>query len=225
MEVGVVGTSRLLTIIFVKTIIVVMSIETVANPRHAATLLIHPLRTRILAHAREPISASALARNLGQPRQRVNYHVQQLARAGFLQPVGQQRKRNMVERQYQASARAYVLTSEVLGDAAPAMDEVQDAASAAHLVALCGRAQSEVAQVMESANAAGLRVRTMSLQSDIRFESVEQRAEFTRELMNAISDVVARYSSPFTTADGQPAPGRPFRLIAGCYPIPGETSK
>jgi biotin operon repressor len=199
---------------------VMSAIETVADPRRAATIVMHPLRPRILAHARDPVSAAELARRLGQPRQRVNYHVQQLARAGFLQAVGQQRKRNMVEQQYVASARAYVLTPDVLGEAAPSLEEAQDTASAAHLVALCARAQSEVAQVMESANAAGLRVRTMSLQSDIRFETVEQRAEFTRELLDAISDVVARHSSPFTTADGQAAPGRPFRLVLGCYPIP-----
>jgi hypothetical protein len=196
------------------------AIETVAQPQRAATLLMHPLRPRILAQARDPISASELARRIGQPRQRVNYHVQQLARAGFLQPVGQQRKRNMVEQQYVASARAYVLTPDVLGEAAPSADEVQDAASAGHLVALCARAQSEIAQVMESASAAGLRVRTMSLQSDIRFETVEQRAAFTKELMTAIGDVVARHSSPYTTANGQAAPGRPFRLVLGCYPIP-----
>lgn len=200
------------------------AIETVSQPRRAATLVMHPLRPRILAHARSPVSASELARQLGQPRQRVNYHVRQLAAAGFLQSVGQQRKRNMVEQQYVASARAYVLTPDVLGDAAPDIAEAQDHASAAHLVALCARAQSEVARVMESADAAGLRVRTLSLQTEIRFESIEQRAEFTRELLKAVSDVVARTTSPYNTPDGA-APGRPFRLMLGCYPIPGEAAK
>ena len=138
--------------------------------------------------------------------------MRQLANAGLLQPVGQQRKRNMVEQQYVASARAYVLTPEVLGEASPQVEEIQDTASAAHLVALCARAQSEVVQMMESANVAGVRVRTMSLQSDIRFENAEQRAQFSRELLEAVSDVVARHSSPA-------ASGRPFRLILGCYPI------
>ena len=200
-------------------------IETVSQPRHAATILNHPIRPRILAHAREPVSASELARRLGQPRQRINYHVRQLADAGLLQPAGQQRKRNMVEQQYVASARAYVLTPDVLGEAAPSVDAAHDDASAAHLVALCARAQSEVAQVMESAQAAGLRVRTMSMVSDVRFTSVEQRAAFTVELLNAVNEVVARHTAPFKNADGSVAPGRPFRLVLGCYPIPSENTK
>jgi DNA-binding transcriptional ArsR family regulator len=202
-----------------------MSIETITESRRAAAILSHPIRPRILAQARAPVSASDLARALGQTRQRVNYHVRQLARAGFLKAVGQQRKRNMVEQQYVASARAYVLTPDVLGEAAPRLERAQDEASAAHLVALCARAESEVAQVMASANAAGLRARTMSLQSDIRFESVEQRAQFTKALMEAVSDVVARFTSPFATSGGDPAPGRPFRLLLGCYPIPSEKTK
>ena len=195
-----------------------MTIQSIRSGTTAATLLAHPLRPRILAQAREPISASELARRIGQPRQRINYHVRQLAGAGLLQPAGQQRKGNMVEQQYVASARAYVLSPELLDAAGPHVDDVTDTTSAAHLVALCARAQSEVAQVMESAQTAGLRVRTMSMQSDIRFESAEQRADFTRELLSAVSDVIARHSSP----PGNETRGRPFRLLVGCYPLPGE---
>jgi biotin operon repressor len=196
------------------------TVETVRSRRRAATLLAHPLRTRILHHAREPVSASDIARALGQPRQRVNYHVRLLARDGFLEPIAQHKKRNMVEHQYVASARAYVLTPEVLGTAAPDPAADADAASAEHLVALCARAQTEVATVMEVAHAAGLRVRTLSLQSEVRFGTAQQRAEFTQALLDAISGVVAHYSSPFTNEDaGDAASGRPFRLMVGCYPI------
>ena len=204
---------RLLTTNIVKTNIAVMSIRNIRSPRTAAAILAHPMRPRILAHAREPVSASQLARQLGEPRQRVNYHVRQLADAGLLKLWGQVRKRNMVEQRYVATARSYVLTPEVLGEAGPGATDVEDVASAAHLVALCARAQSDVASVMESANAAGLRVRTMSLQSEIHFESVEQRTEFTRALTEAVTRVIAKHTSPA---------GRPFRLILGCYPTPGE---
>lgn len=170
------------------------------------------MRSKILALAQHPVSASDIARTLGVPRQRVNYHVQQLAGEGFLKPVAEQRKRNMVEKQYVASATAYVLNPDVLGDVAPQAAAVHDTANAGHLVGICARAQIEVATVMESASVAGVRLRTLSLQSDIRFESVEQRAEFTEALMEAVSEIVARHSA--TSA------GRPFRLILGCYPRP-----
>jgi hypothetical protein len=197
------------------------TVETVRSPRRAATLLAHPLRATILRTAREPISASDIARVLREPRQRVHYHVRLLARAGFLEPAAQHKKRNMVEQQYVASARAYVLTPEVLGEAAPSPPtDVVDAASAEQLVALCARAQTEVATVMEAADEAGVRVRTLSMQSDIRFETAEQRAEFTQALLAAINDVVARHASPFTNDTGDAAPGRPFRLLLACYPKP-----
>jgi DNA-binding transcriptional ArsR family regulator len=200
-----------------------MNMQTLHSGTTAATLLAHPMRTTILAQAREPVSASELARRIGQPRQRVNYHVRQLAQAGLLQLAGQQRKRNMVEQQYVASARAYVLSPDLLNEAGLKLEDVQDASSAGHLVALCARAQTEVAQVMESAQSAGLRVRTMSMQSDLRFTSAEQRADFTRELLEAVTEVIARHSAPFVDERGAPARGRPFRLLVGCYPVPGES--
>ncbi len=65
--------------------------------------------------AREPICAAELARRLALPRQRVNYHVRELERAGFLRPAGRQRKRNWIEQRYVATARSYVLSPEILG--------------------------------------------------------------------------------------------------------------
>jgi hypothetical protein len=206
----------LLTIDVFKTTVAGMNdVEPVSLPRRAAALLAHPLRPRILAHAREPVSATELARRLGQPRQRVNYHVRQLARTGFLEPAGQQRKRNMVEQQYVASAAAYVVTPGVLGEAAPPRDAHTERAGAAELLALCAHAQSDVASLMESGRAAGLRVRALALQHEIRFDSAEQRAAFTKELVAAVDDVVRRY-----VADSSRGAGRPFRLVLGCYPVP-----
>lgn len=195
-------------------------IETVTSPRRAASLLAHPLRTRILAHAREPVSASELARRLEQPRQRINYHVRQLAQNGFLELTGQQRKRNMVEQQYVASARAYVLTPDVLSEAAPNRDASSaDAGSAAQLLALCTHAQSDVAGLMESAQAAGLRVRTLALQSDVQFDSAEQRAAFMNALIAAVNDVVTAHAGAAARTSG-----RAFRLVLGCYPVPIEVA-
>ena len=78
--------------------------------RQRAGALLHPLRQRLLSLSREPASASELARRLGLPRQRVNYHVRKLEAAGFLRPAGRARKGNMIEQKYVATARAYVLS-------------------------------------------------------------------------------------------------------------------
>ena len=203
----------LLTRSIVKTNISDMkTVETLSSPRRAACILLHPLRPRILAQAREPVSAAELARRLGQPRQRVNYHVRQLAREGLLEAVGQQRRRNMVEQQYQASARAYVMAAGVLGEAAPSAAGAQDEAAAEQLLALCGRAQHDLAQLIDAANDAGVRVRTVSMHGDVGFQSAAQRAAFMRELTGAINGVVARYHDVGSSGS--------FRFLLGCYPIP-----
>jgi DNA-binding CsgD family transcriptional regulator len=80
--------------------------EIVRDGRRAALLVQHPLRSRILNIARAPMSPSAIAAELGESRQKVNYHVRQLRRAGFLRPAGRRRKRGLVEQRVVASVGA-----------------------------------------------------------------------------------------------------------------------
>src|SRR3989337_2166655 len=152
-------------------------IAPIRSAHDAATLLAHPLRPQILALAQHPISASDLARNLAVPRQRLNYHVQQLAAAGFLKRTGQQRKGNMVEQQYVATARCYVLVPELLAEVAPGPAGSEESSSAGHLLALCAR------------------VRTLAQLNDVRFESAAQRARFSSALLEAVANVIAEHAA------------------------------
>ena len=187
-----------------------------------AGALLDPLRARILTLAREPVSATQLGLRLELPRQRVNYHVRELARAGLLRRAGRRRKRNMFEQRYVASARGYVISPELLGAAGADWRAVSDTASPAYLLALSARMQADVARASRGAAKAGQRLTTLSLKSQFRFESTEQRERFTRELKEAAGRVVARFTSPNLTADGTPAPGRPYRLVLGCYPYAAQ---
>jgi hypothetical protein len=198
----------------------ISDVETITDGARAAVLVQHPLRPRILSLAREPASATQIAAALGESRQKVNYHVRQLHRAGLLEPAGRRKKRNMVEQRFVATARAYVLAPQLVGPLAAEAAQVADALSAAHLVALTSQAQAELATVMEAAGGQGKRVATLSLSAELRFESAEQRAGFTRALQAALTRVVAEHSSPMTKRDGSAGAGRPYRLVVGCYPIP-----
>src|SRR5215468_7344949 len=102
-----------------------IELATVSDVEEAAVLL-HPLRLEILSLCREPASASELGRRLGLPRQRVNYHVRALERAGFLRPAGRRRRRNMIEQRYVASARAFVLSPRILGPIAADWRDIGD---------------------------------------------------------------------------------------------------
>ena len=157
-------------------------LEPVTEGSRAAALFQHPVRRRILALARTPMSATEMAGRLGLPRQRVNYHVRQLERARFLERADQRVRRNMIEQRYVASARSYVIAPALLGALAPHTSAVQDAASAAALFAIASRAQDDLTRVVAEAGAQSKRVSTLSVTTDVRFTSAEQRAEFTRAI-------------------------------------------
>lgn len=197
-------------------------LDLVREPAQAAILLYHPLRLRILAALLEADSAAGVARRMNLPRQTVNYHVRELARARLLTRAGRRQRRHMFEQCYVASARGYLLSPELLGKLAADPSQVGDTLSAKYLLGLASKMQAEVARSAELAAAAGKRLATLSINSELRFTSPEQRAAFTAELQRAIVDIAARHSSPFAKVDGSAAEGSPFRLVVGCYPIPPE---
>jgi DNA-binding transcriptional ArsR family regulator len=186
-------------------------------------LVEHPLRLAILRAAAEPRSATEIAAGLGLPRQRVNYHIGRLRRAGFLVPAGRRRRRGLFEQRYTATAQTYVVDPEVLGPVLARPDRIADRLSAEYLVALAAQIQGDLGQVMHEAARQDKRVATLSLSTEIRFAGPQQRARFARELEHALTRLVARYADPATTADGAPAPGRLFRLVVGCYPPPAPS--
>lgn len=189
----------------------------VTDAAHAGALL-HPLRLRLLALAREPASASELAARLGLPRQRVGYHVRVLARSGLLRRAGRRRKRNMVEQRYRAAARAFVLAPEILGPLEADWRQIEDAGSAAYLLALTEQVRSDLARAWRRIQRGGKGLSAVSMKSQFRFESPEEQERFARELREAVVRVIAERTSPNLRANGSPAPGQPWRLVLGCYP-------
>jgi DNA-binding transcriptional ArsR family regulator len=197
-----------------------LPLESVRDRTRVGALMAHPLRLAILQAASAPRSATEIAAGLGVPRQRVTYHVNRLRRAGFLVPAGRRKRRGLFEQRYTASAQAYVVDPGVLGSVGARAEHIADRLSGDYLVALSSQMQSELGQVMAEANHEGKRVATMSLSTDVRFTSPEQRARFAGALEQAITRLVARHTAPAQADDGQPAPGRLFRLVVGCYPPP-----
>ncbi|HUF77814.1 MAG TPA: winged helix-turn-helix domain-containing protein [Thermoanaerobaculia bacterium] len=196
------------------------ALEPVRDPVRAS-ILFTPLRLEILDRARRrPCSATEIARELALPRQRVGYHVRELAGGGFLRKAGRVRRRNFYEQRYRASARSYLVAPEVLGPVAAGKVEPEDRASAGYLLYQSARLQTELVRSMEQAGAAGKRLATLTLDADLRFASAAQRDRFTRELRDAVARVIADHTSPSVLDDGSPGMGRPYRLVLGCYPVP-----
>ena len=180
-----------------------------------AGALLKPLRREILAHARTPVSAAGIAAAMKRPRQVINYHVRQLARAGFLKRAGRVRKRGLYEPRYVVSAQAFVLAPEVLGamDATASPSATADKASASYLLMLATRLQKEVSESWRKADADGTALPLLSLDTDFGFASAAERARFANELTQAITHVIAEHTVPSARGgDGR------YRLVLGCYP-------
>src|SRR5258708_436410 len=105
----------------------------------AAEATLDPLRAQLLAELAEPGSASSLAARVGQPRQKVNYHLRELERHGLVELVEERRKGNMTERVLQATASSYVISPAALATVAPDPQRSPDRLSARWLLAVAAR--------------------------------------------------------------------------------------
>ena len=188
---------------------------TVRDPAQAAALL-QPQRLRLLEGLREPGSAAGLARRFDLPRQLVNYHLRELERAGLVELVEERRRGNCVERVMMASARRVVISPEVLGGLDVGRDGVRDHFSPIALVQAAARAIRELGELQSRAVEEGGRLTTMTLESEVRFASVEARNAFAKELSDAVAHLLVKYH------DAKAPAGRMFRLVVGAYPSPGR---
>jgi DNA-binding transcriptional ArsR family regulator len=177
-----------------------------------AAHLVDPMRVRLLEKLGEPGSASSLARELGLPRQRINYHLRELEKAGLVQLVEERRKGNCVERLVRATARSYLISPGILGALGRTSEEQQDRFSASYLMAAAGRLLHDLSETAANAAASRKRVATLTLEADLRFASAETRAAFAEELSAAIAQLVAKYHDDRTPG------GRSTHLLVGAYP-------
>ena len=82
------------------------------------------------------------------------------------------------------------------------------------MIALGARIVSEVGDLWRRARQAGKRLATLSIDTEIRFRSSAERAEFTRELTDAVTSLAARYH------DATAPEARPHRLVILAHPLP-----
>lgn len=178
----------------------------------AAEVSLDPMRARLLAALAEPGSASTLAARTGLARQKINYHLRALERHGLIELVEERKRGNCTERVLRATAASYVISPAALATVAPDPDRSPDQLSARWLLALAARLVREVGELITRSRAAGEPVATFAIDSEIRFASAAERAEFAQELSETIKGLAARYHN-------QNAPGgRAHRLVIALHP-------
>ncbi|GAA1290783.1 helix-turn-helix domain-containing protein [Saccharothrix xinjiangensis] len=167
-----------------------------------AEALLKPQRVDVLRQLAEPRSCTEVAAVLDQTPQRVYYHVKRLVEAGLAAQVDQRRVRGITEGVYQAAARSYWLSPELVGRLGPR--RVRDELSLGHLLDLAERVQADVAAL----DRARPELPSLGVSGEIRVRP-EQRQQFFDELKDALQDLFSRYGG---------AEGDAFRLAVACYP-------
>src|SRR5262245_27259675 len=190
-----------------------IDIDVISDPT-AAAVAVEPLRNQLLAELREPASAAAVAARMGLPRQKVNYHLRALEACNLVEVAEERLWGGLTERLLVSSARSFVISPTALGPVAADPARSNDRLAASYLIALGARIVREVGDLWRRARRADKHLATLSIDTEIRFASPVDRAAFTRELTEALTELVSRYH------DAAALGGRTHRLVVVSHPLP-----
>jgi DNA-binding transcriptional ArsR family regulator len=187
----------------------------VAQPVHvvedieALQVLGHPLRVRILELLREPGSAATLARELGETRQKVNYHLKELERVGLVEPVGERRAGNFIETFYEAAGRSFLVAPSVAWSDPRRVDTLRQQHSLENLVIVGAQLQRDAISLLDRAAFDGEQIASAAVEADVHFADERDRAAFLEEYLAAVQELCDRHGA---------RDGLPYRVVLAAHP-------
>ena len=184
------------------------SVQVLEDPE-ALQVLGNPLRVQILEALREPASAAAVARQIGQPRQKVNYHLKELEGAGLVRQISERRVGNFVESIFQAVARSFLVSPEVAWSDPRRFETLKRQHSLRTLVVLGERLQRDAAVLVDRAAFAGEEIASASVTAAARFAGEDDREAFLGEYLKMTAELLNRYGKK---------EGEPYRVVLAAYP-------
>ncbi|MEK6325239.1 MAG: helix-turn-helix domain-containing protein [Acidobacteriota bacterium] len=193
-------------------------VEVISAPERVAAVL-SPIRRQLLQNLSEPDSASGLARRLGMPRQKINYHLRELERAGFVELHEERQRRGCIERQVRITARAFVISNAFLEGLAADPDSIRDKFSSAYLIAAAGRMVRDVALLRERAASVDQRLATLAIDTEVSFASPADFNAFSEELAREIARLSVKYNQEHSRGS------RRYRIFAGSHPVVTKTEE
>jgi DNA-binding transcriptional ArsR family regulator len=192
-------------------------VDVISAPERVAAVL-SPIRRQLLASLAEPDSASGLARRLGLPRQKINYHLRELERAGFVVLDEERQRRGCVERLVRVTARTYTISHDFLEGLAADPDSIRDRFSSAYLIAAAGRIVRDVAILRERAASVEQHLATLAIETEVSFASPAGFNAFAEELAGDIARLALKYNQEHSRAS------RKFRVVIGAHPVINKTN-
>ena len=187
---------------------ILSNVHAVREPEQLQAL-VHPVRVQILAALREPAAAATVARGIGQPRQKVNYHLKELERAGLVEQVGERRVGNFIESVYRAVARTFLVSPEVTWADPRRLEALRSQHSLQTLVLLGERLQRDAASLLARAAFDGEEIASASVLAEAHFAGEAEREAFLAEYVRATAELLEKY--------GQKE-GAAYRVVLATYP-------
>ena len=186
--------------------------RTLSDPA-AVEALMHPVRRRVLEALRAPGSAATVARAIGLPRQKVNYHLKELARAHLVRAVGERRKGHLIEKLYEAVAGTFVVSPRLAWSDESRERALRDQISLRRLVGLGEQLQEDANGLLDRAAFDGEEIPSASVEAEVRFPDEKSRSGFMEEYLAALGPLLTKYGA---------RRGRAFRVALAVYPQPEE---
>jgi DNA-binding transcriptional ArsR family regulator len=178
---------------------VVPTVAVIDSPGQLGAIT-HPSRLRVLDALRTPGSAAAVARRLGEPRQRVNHHVKELEKAGLLTSVGERRNGNFVEQLYQSVASTFTVSPRLVWGDPVRAEALAAQVSLQNLVEFGERLQRDAAALLDRAafdEAASDEedVASATVETIVHFADATARAAFLDDYLELTAELIERHAS------------------------------
>jgi DNA-binding transcriptional ArsR family regulator len=155
----------------------------------------HPTRLRVLDALRAPDSAAGVARRLGEPRQRINHHVKELAKAGLLASAGERRTGNFVEQLYRSVAGTFTISPRLTWADRARADALASQVALERLVEFGERLQRDAATLLDRAAFEGEHIASAAVETTVHFPDAAARAAFLEEYLQLVTALVERHAS------------------------------
>jgi DNA-binding transcriptional ArsR family regulator len=178
--------------------------------------LAHPTRVALLEALRQPASAATAARQIGQPRQRVNHHLQALKAAGLIRKVGTRRQGNFTETLYQAKAQSFVVAADATWANPRRLAALREHHALRTLVSVGERLQRDAIGLLDEAASDSTEIPSAAVTAEVRFASEADRAAFFNGYTEAVRRLVEQYENKHGTA---------YRVVMAVHPERAEATE
>jgi len=180
-----------------------------------AKALLKPVRMEILTHLAEPGTCTQLAEIFGESPQKIYYHVKILEKAGLVEKVEERRVRGTVEGIYQAKARSYWLSPEMVAKTGGPR-KAREQMSLGYLLSLAEELQADIAALASQSDD---ETPALGLSTQIELAEDDQRAAFMQDVQSMFQALAVKYGRTEDTSASEDE-GQIYRLKLACYPPP-----